>query len=164
MHPALRLDRGGLEEQVHQHRLAAPDPAVEVEPGHRLLLQPVAAPAEEPEPDPLRLRRVVVGEPHREELQLLHRQPLRRVGVERALGDPLPVERHRAVGHGLRQSAKCRLTRRFSRPFFSILPIRSRPISPVERTCVPPQGCRSIVSVAGADPDQPHPALADRAA
>ena len=59
-------------------------------------------------------------------------------------------------------SAKCRFTRRFSRPFFSILPMRSRPISPVERTCVPPQGCRSRVSAAFADPHQPHPALADR--
>ncbi len=34
-------------------------------------------------------------------------------------------------------------TRRFSRPFFSILPIRSAPISPVRATWVPPQGCRS---------------------
>ena len=35
-------------------------------------------------------------------------------------------------------------TRRFWRPFFSILPISTRPISAVRRTCVPPQGCRSI--------------------
>ena len=33
--------------------------------------------------------------------------------------------------------------RRFWRPLFSILPTSRRPISPVERTWVPPQGCRS---------------------
>ena len=33
--------------------------------------------------------------------------------------------------------------RRFCRPLFSTLAIAIRPISPVERTCVPPQGCRS---------------------
>ena len=34
-------------------------------------------------------------------------------------------------------------TRLFCLPFFSILPSLNRPISPVRRTCVPPQGCRS---------------------
>ncbi len=36
MDPALFRDRRGAEEQVHQHRLAAPDPAVDVEPLRRL--------------------------------------------------------------------------------------------------------------------------------
>ena len=99
MHPPLRLDRGGLEEEIHQHRLAASDPAVEVEPRDKLLLQPVAPPAEKPGPDPLRRRGVVVREPHRQELQLLHRQPLRRVGGERAVRHLAPVERHRAFAH-----------------------------------------------------------------
>jgi len=40
--------------------------------------------------------------------------------------------------------AKCRLTRRFCLPFFSILPIRTLPISAVAATCVPPHGCKSI--------------------
>jgi hypothetical protein len=34
----------------------------------------------------------------------------------------------------------CRLTLRFCRPFFSILPISTRPISAVRATWVPPQG------------------------
>src|SRR5262249_62246998 len=34
-------------------------------------------------------------------------------------------------------------TRRFSLPFFSICVTRTAPISAVERTWVPPQGCRS---------------------
>jgi phosphomannomutase / phosphoglucomutase len=43
----------------------------------------------------------------------------------------------------VRGQARCRLTRRFWRPFFSILPSRTGPISPVRATWVPPQGCRS---------------------
>ena len=42
------------------------------------------------------------------------------------------------------RSASRMLTRRFCRPFFSILPSRTVPISAVDRTCVPPQGCRSM--------------------
>ena len=41
-------------------------------------------------------------------------------------------------------SAKRMRTRRFCLPLLSILPITSRPISAVERTCVPPQGWRSM--------------------
>ena len=37
--------------------------------------------------------------------------------------------------------------RRFWRPLFSILPTVSAPISPVERTCVPPHACRSTPSI-----------------
>ena len=160
MHPALQLDRRRGEEEVHQHRLAPPDPAVEVEPGHRLLLEPVAAPAEAPEPHALRLRRVVVGEPHGEELQLLHRQPLRRVGVERTFGDALPVERHRPFRRG-GHSAKCRLTRRFSRPFFSILPMPERPDLRRRAHVRAAAGLEVDRLRSRADPDQPHPPLPD---
>ena len=41
------------------------------------------------------------------------------------------------------QSSRLIVTRRFWRPFFSILPISTRPISAVRATWVPPQGCRS---------------------
>ena len=46
VHAPLALDRRGLEEQVHQHGLAAADVAVDVEPLDRLLL--VFARAEQP--------------------------------------------------------------------------------------------------------------------
>ena len=49
-------------------------------------------------------------------------------------------------------------TRRFCLPFFSICVTRIGPISPVRRTCVPPQGCRSKPD----DLDQPHAAAAHR--
>ena len=122
---ALRADGRGLEEEVHQHRLAAADAAVEVEAGDRLLLEPVAAPAEEADADALRLRRLIVGETHPQELELLDREALRGVGVEgghprRAGGRGPSARRPSALS-----PAKWRLTRRFSRPFFSILPRRS---------------------------------------
>ncbi len=47
------------------------------------------------------------------------------------------------VGQIGRHSSSAMLTRRLWRPLFSILPILTRPISPVERTWVPPHGCKS---------------------
>ena len=48
---------------------------------------------------------------------------------------------------GGRYSTRVRLIRRFWRPLFSILPTVTAPISPVERTCVPPHACRSTPSI-----------------
>src|SRR5262249_47882495 len=57
-----------------------------------------------------------------------------------------PVDRGEKLAHAALPSiasANASLIRRFWRPFFSILVTTTRPISPVERTCVPPQGWRS---------------------
>ncbi len=65
--------------------------------------------------------------------------------------------RDHCAGSGPKRMRK----RRFSRPFFSILPIWISPTSPVAFTCVPPQGWLSIDRVV-ADADQPDAAGADR--
>src|ERR1700704_1818342 len=59
----------------------------------------------------------------------------------------IPTRRHRYIGpRGA--YAKAMRTRRFCLPFFSIWVTRTVPISPVRRTWVPPQGCRSYPAIA----------------
>ncbi len=85
MDPLLALHRRGLEEQIHQHGLAAADAAEQVQPLRRRV-----APPGQPEPRPPAGdagRRAIVGHRVVQALQLLHRQPLRRVGMQRAVAD-----------------------------------------------------------------------------
>src|SRR4029077_15565967 len=55
----------------------------------------------------------------------------------------------RTIVQSFRQGkhANAARTRRFCLPFFSICVTRTAPISPVARTCVPPQGCRSSPAI-----------------
>ncbi len=100
MDAALGAHGRGLEEEVHQHGLAAPDAAVDVDPGEPLVrLRRLAPEAEPAERHLLAGARVVVPEPHGEKLQLLHGRALRRVGVDLARGDELAVTGQRPVAH-----------------------------------------------------------------
>ena len=56
------------------------------------------------------------------------------------------------------QATRDRRTRRFCLPFFSMSVITTEPISPVRRTCVPPQGWRSMP----VDLDEAHAARSAR--
>ena len=81
-----------------------------------------------------RVGRVTSGRRHAF-LSFLHDEAAARIRVENA--------RFIGAADGSRdrpQGSMCRFTRRFRAPFFSILPILSRPISPVRATWVPPQG------------------------
>ena len=89
VHPPLRLERHRGEEEVHEHRLAAADIAMEVDAARRLgrrVLPPEAEPAQEPAA--VRLRRRPVGlQLARQPLEPVGSRPLQRVGLELACGD-----------------------------------------------------------------------------
>ncbi|POF61113.1 hypothetical protein KMAL_32740 [Novacetimonas maltaceti] len=96
MHPALVLHRGEVEEQVHQHRLAAPDLPDHVDPARprRSRLRPAPAPKAQPRAQaaeqagtrgrPLHDHRVVVAQFAPQPVQAAGRLFLFRVAVERA--------------------------------------------------------------------------------
>ena len=92
MHPAFGRHRSAGEEQVHQHRLAAPDAAEEIEPRRRL-----GAPPRQPEAlapgtrrrRPVACQRVVQG------LQLLDRDRLGRIHRQQPLLAPRTIGRER---------------------------------------------------------------------
>src|SRR5690606_40591754 len=100
MDPTFRRDRCRVEEEVHQHRLAAPDAAVEIETRHHLLHEPVTPPAEKPEADAFGPAGIVVPKPVGEDLELFGGHHLGRVGIEPALRDAGAVEGD-WFGHGI---------------------------------------------------------------
>ena len=89
VHAPLAPDRRGLEEQVHQHGLAAADLAVDVEPPDRLLL----ARAEHPAERRRFARQPVLAQPHFEIAQESDRARLRRVALDLSGGDQARVFR-----------------------------------------------------------------------
>ena len=98
MDAALLRDRRGREEQVHQHRLAAPDRAEDIETRGRRLGR--AGKPEPGAPAALDGSRPVVGEGAREALQLLHRKFLPRVAHQLAGPAPRAVAAERPIGGG----------------------------------------------------------------
>src|SRR5690625_2588377 len=93
-------DRRALEEKIHQHRLAAPDAAIEVKPGHVFVgAGQAAAKAEPAKGHLLAPRRVVIAQTHMQKLQLLDSRALRRIGLKAALLDELAIARHRPARH-----------------------------------------------------------------
>ena len=98
MDALLARDLGGVEEQVHQHGLAAPDLAHQIQPGRHIFLG--MAPAQQPGQQAPAGRRnrlgIVTTQPLPQILQALDRCRLRRVGRQRAVGDQVLVDRQRA--------------------------------------------------------------------
>ena len=82
MRAALVRDGGLLEEQVHQHGLAAADLAVNVKPARRL-----AVVGKQPAEQALLAGRLVAGKPLFQRRKRLGGARLRRVGLDRAGGD-----------------------------------------------------------------------------
>src|SRR5262249_3020540 len=83
MRAALVRDLRLLEEQVHQHGLAAPDLAMDVEPARRRLVLVGEQPAEQA----LLLDRLVAGKPLLQFRKGFRRAALRRIGLDRARRD-----------------------------------------------------------------------------
>ena len=100
MDPALGRDRRGFVEEVHQHRLAAPDAAVDVEaePLLDLLLAP-AGEAEQAEDRAPPFRRVVGPETNVQQLQLLDRGALGVVRPQRPAAHQIPIPLERSLAH-----------------------------------------------------------------
>ena len=94
MDPPLALDRRRLEEEVHQHRFAAPDPAREIEPLglSRLHLAPPAK-AEARHPAFVAGGGPVAGQGMGQRLQLLHRQFLVGIVAQGTIAAPGAVYR-----------------------------------------------------------------------
>ena len=82
MRAALVGDRAVLEEQVHQHGLAAADLAVNVKPARRLVLV-----GKQPAEQPLLAHRLVTRKPLLQRAQRLDGARLRGIGLDRAGGD-----------------------------------------------------------------------------
>jgi len=103
---ALGLDRNGLEEQVHQHRFAAPDRAVEIEAAGWLGL--TAAAAQTVQPARSGRDRGIADERIGERCEPLDHARLRRIRLQPAEGSlglvsgPHPIARGRLVAgsHG----------------------------------------------------------------
>src|SRR4051812_2123071 len=83
MGAALVLDRRVLEEQIHQHGLAAADLAMHVKPARRR----VALVAEQPSQQAELLRRLVTRQPFLERGERLGSLGLRRISLDRPGGD-----------------------------------------------------------------------------
>ena len=105
MDPPLLVERGRGEEQIHQHRFAAPDRSPQIDPTGRRV-GPLA------EPQPVAPAAPPVLRPVMPQLIVQLLQPgddalLRRVGMNRALLDPVSVQRRRTAavrfGGGSRQ-------------------------------------------------------------
>ena len=80
MGAALVRDRALLKEQIHQHGLAAPDFAVDVEAARRRLVLV----GEQPAQQALLAQRLVAGEPRLEVGEGLGGRRLRGIGLDRA--------------------------------------------------------------------------------
>ena len=91
MHAPLAPDRRGLEEQVHQHGLAAADLAVDVEPLDRLLL--ALAGAEQPAERRRFARQPMLAQPPFQLAQEIDRARLRGVALDLSGGDQRRVLR-----------------------------------------------------------------------
>ena len=100
---ALGLDVDMVEGEVHQHRLAAPDPAPQIDAGRA-----VAALAEQPREEAA-ARSQVGGEP----VERRDRACLRRIGLQFARRDQRGVGRADRSGHRLGAFGRCT---RFSVP------------------------------------------------
>jgi hypothetical protein len=98
MHPPGRDRRGGRDQQVHQHRLAAADRAPEIDPARCRRRRRAAGEAAEQAH-----RAALFDGRHRERvgelLQPQRRRRLLRIGAKLTLGELLPVELERS-GHG----------------------------------------------------------------
>ena len=80
MGAALVLDRALLEEQIHQHGLAAADVAMDVEPARRRLVLVGEQPAEQA----LFAQRLVARQPFFQPAKRVGGEGLRRIGFDRA--------------------------------------------------------------------------------
>ncbi|MHC2510775.1 hypothetical protein ACVII1_006013 [Bradyrhizobium elkanii] len=94
---ALVFDRALLEEQIHQHGLAAADLAVDVEPARRLV---VLVAAEQPPEQALLALRLVAREPFIQRAERLGGAGLRGIGLDRAGGDQGLVVLEKGTGRG----------------------------------------------------------------
>ena len=97
MHPPLPLDRHGGKEHVHQHRLAAPDRAPQIDP---LWDGPGLGQAEPTEKATPLGRGAVIQQRLMQPLQPRDDALLRRVGVDLARRDPLAIQRGRTSAAG----------------------------------------------------------------
>jgi len=93
VHAALRREVDGLEEEIEQHGLAAPNPAIEIEPLWRRAAPPRKG-KQTPKPR-LAVLRQTIGE----QLQLFGRQLLRGVWRKLARLNHLPVALERSLLH-----------------------------------------------------------------
>jgi hypothetical protein len=104
MHPALvpagHIDR--IVEEVHQHRLATPHPAIEVEPQRRLLPLPGKAKPRLPAP---RRARIVAAQGVMKALQLFHGQFLGGIARQRPRRDQAAVNGYGIFTHARSMSS-----------------------------------------------------------
>ncbi len=77
-------DRAGVEEQIHQHGLAAADLTMDIQAAQRLAVPAVLLVAEQPAEETVLVARLVVGEPGVQRRIGLDRQRLRRIGLDLA--------------------------------------------------------------------------------
>ena len=79
MHAPLGRHRRAFEKQIHQHGFAPPDTAVHIQTGDVRLAHPLTAPSEYAQPHLAPRARLIADQTAVQQLQLLHRQALRRV-------------------------------------------------------------------------------------